>query len=237
VDQHHFEPAGITTPVATLLIDGEDLFAACAPNGFVGFDPDQLLDSAQPLLPTEPPRRVAIYKCSCGEPGCGVVAPVISTTGIEVRWTDFRDFTGVFMGPLAEDEEEEEDGRTLSVEELSFDSTQYANEVGRATTDLSWESPTRATARLLKVMLESESATLTDFGLATDWVAPAHHHEPNISVSFRDLDHRYVERPRSRVVVTLSAEPGSPEDRAAEMLTRLLSAAPDQWTSSFPHAL
>jgi hypothetical protein len=232
VENRYFEGSEITVPVATILIDGKDLFSSAAPNGFVGFDPDELLGPDQPLLPVEQARRVAVYRCSCGEPGCGVVSPLILGTEAEVRWTDFQDFTGWFDRPLPDDQPE--DGRPLSISELTFDTGQYTDEIRRAANDKSWETPTRKTARFLKEMLEDKSRDLADLGLELDWVFPAHRREASVSVSMRDIDHRYVERPMSRVVVTLSAGPGTSHDRANEMLAELLSKAPEQWMTAFP---
>ena len=63
-------------PVVRVLVDGQDPFAAVAP-GWRGFDPAKMLGPRSPLLPADQGRRVAVYCCSCGEPGCGVIAPVI----------------------------------------------------------------------------------------------------------------------------------------------------------------
>jgi hypothetical protein len=63
-------------PVVRVLVDGRDPFAAVAP-GWRGFDPAEILGPDSPLLPADQGRRVAVYCCSCGEPGCGVIAPVI----------------------------------------------------------------------------------------------------------------------------------------------------------------
>jgi hypothetical protein len=232
VEDRYFEGTEITVPVATILIDGMDLFSRPSPNGFVGFDPDELLGPDQPLLPVEHARRVAVYRCSCGEPGCGVVAPLISGTEAEVRWTDFQNFTGWFDRPLPDDEPE--NGRPLPISELTFDTNQYADEVRRAANDKSWETPTRKTARFLREMLADKSKALADLGLELDWVSPAYRREASVSISMRDIDHRYVERPMGQVVVTLSAGPGTPQDRATEMLAKLLSEAPEQWMTAFP---
>ena len=235
VENRYFEATEITVPVAQILIDGIDLFSGVAPNGFVGFDPDKLLGPDDPLLPTEPARRVAVYRCSCGEPGCGVVAPVISGSDTEVRWTDFRDFTGWFDSPLPEDEPEDEpeDGRPLAIRELTFDTSEYRREVHRAASDRRWETPTRQTARFLKGLLEDRSDLLAQSGLKLDWVFPSFRSDTSVSVSFRDFDHRYVQRPVSQVVVTLAAGPGIPEDRAAEMIGALFSKRPEQWSTDF----
>ncbi len=221
VENRYFEVTEVTVPVATLLIDGIDLFSDLAPNGFVGFDPDELLGPDEPLVPAEPARRVAVYRCSCGEPGCGVVAPVISGGDAEVRWTDFQDFTGWFFSPLPEDEPE--DGRSLGAPELTFDATQYLNEVRRAASDRSWETPIRRTARLLKVMLEDRSDALAESGLELGGVFPSFRSKTSVSVSFRGVG-----------VLTLTADAGTPEGSAAEMMGNLFSKRPDQWMTAFP---
>jgi hypothetical protein len=87
---------GADWPVVTVLVDGADVIGDAT--GFQGFDPDMILGDDRPLVPLAPLRRVAVYRCSCGEPGCGVAAAVISTAGEVVTWTDFRDFTGVYGG-------------------------------------------------------------------------------------------------------------------------------------------
>jgi hypothetical protein len=232
VENRYFKATEITVPVATLLVDGEDLFSRSTRNGFVGFDPDELLGPDQPLLPVERARRVAVYRCSCGEPGCGVVAPVISGNDTEVRWNDFQDFTGWFDSPVSDDKPE--DGRPLAIPEVIFAIDQYTDEVRRAATDRSWETPTRTTARFLKEILEDESDALADLGLKLDWVFPAHRREASVSLSLRDVDHRYVERPRGQLVMTLSAGPGNSKDRATEMLANLLSEVPEEWMNAFP---
>ena len=50
-------------------------------------------------LPTNPPRRVAVYRCQCGEAGCGCAAPIIVERNGCVIWEDTRDVTGVYVDP------------------------------------------------------------------------------------------------------------------------------------------
>jgi hypothetical protein len=233
VENQYFES---TDPVAKILIDGEDLFSHLPPTGFSPFDPGDLLGPDWPLEPVDPPRRVAVYRCSCGEPGCGVVAPVITGNDSEVRWSDFRDFTGLFNSPLHNPKYEPDEHRSLPlpVPELVFDGVQYMAEVRRATADRSWETPARRTARFLKEMLLAQSEQLAEWGLEVDWVFPAHRRENCVSVAMLDLDHRYVQRPALQLLMTLSAPEGTPEDRAASMLRNLLSTTPEKWMSEFP---
>lgn len=62
------------SPVVRVLADGRDPFAEVAP-GWRGFDPAEMLGPCSPLLPVDQGRRVAVCRCSCGEPGCGVIGP------------------------------------------------------------------------------------------------------------------------------------------------------------------
>jgi hypothetical protein len=85
--------AGPDWPVVQVLADGRDPFAEAAPD-WRGFDPDKILAAESPLLPVAGlGRRVAVYRRSCGEACCGVIAPVIvaSPDGSRISWTDFRD--------------------------------------------------------------------------------------------------------------------------------------------------
>ena len=89
----------------TIKVDGVDRFAAVA-SDWRGFDPGQMLGPLSPLIPEPFGRRVALCRCSCGEAGCGVMAPLIveSPDGRTISWLDFRDYVGVFGGPtVAED--------------------------------------------------------------------------------------------------------------------------------------
>jgi hypothetical protein len=80
------DPARPSYPQVTILIDGDDILGRLN-GGFIGFDPAQILDSGA-LLSKDPPRRVAVYRCTCGEAGCGCIAPVIEQIEDRVRWTD-----------------------------------------------------------------------------------------------------------------------------------------------------
>lgn len=141
-------------PVVSVLVDGLDPFAAAA-SGWRGLDPAAILGPGSPLPPAEPGRRVAVYCCSCGEPGCGVIAPVIvaSPDGRRVSWVDFRDLVGVFAGPVA-DSADDYDGTPWDLPDLHFDREQYAAEIERASGDRSWETSRRATAGLVYERLE-----------------------------------------------------------------------------------
>ena len=122
--------------MVTVLIDGVDVLKGpSATRDFIGFHPDQILGPESPLLPKQPPRRVAVYCCNCGEAGCGVVAPMIAKDGASIAWYDFRDFTGVYGTPVLDepmDVEEEGSGTLLEIEPITFRPAQYRAEVARA---------------------------------------------------------------------------------------------------------
>jgi hypothetical protein len=114
----------------SVLVDGRPAFAAVAPQ-WQGFDAAELLGPDSPLLPVHPWRRVAVYRCSCGIADCGVIAPLIAQYGPDlVRWADFRDYDGVFDGPVLD--EDPQDGEPWNLPDLWFDRDQYLAEVHRA---------------------------------------------------------------------------------------------------------
>lgn len=117
------DPSRPDWPNATILVDGVDPFAG----RMAGFDPGDIFGDDRPLLPDRVGRRVAVVRCTCGEAGCGVAAPEIrmSSEGV-VSWTDFRTYTGVFIGPTTE--YELGGGRSLEYPNMYFDAGAYAAE-------------------------------------------------------------------------------------------------------------
>jgi hypothetical protein len=217
-------------PVVRVLADGQDPFAAVAP-GWRGFDPAKILGPRSPLLPADQGRRVAVYCCSCGEPGCGVIAPVIvpSPDGRRVSWADFRDYTGVFASPIAESADGDE-GRPWDLPDLHFGREQYVAEIERASRDGSWESDRRRTARLVYERLEPLKLVLPpDLGLA--WASPAWS-EDGVALMFE----RLIRAPRFEVrqqMLRLTSTLDDPDQAAQDMAQRLLSTSPDDWADSF----
>lgn len=126
-------------PAVRILVNGKEPFATVAP-GWRGFDPAEVLGPRSPLLPADQGRRVAVYTCSCREPGCGVIAPMIvpSADGRRVSWVDFRDYVGVFSSP--DDAVKGKKGRPWDLPDLHFDREQYIAEIKRASRDRSWET-------------------------------------------------------------------------------------------------
>jgi hypothetical protein len=72
-------------PVVQILVDGRKAFADQLP-GWQGFDPADMLGDQSPLLPEDLGRRVAVYRCSCGIAGCGVIAPGDHAQGTGCCW-------------------------------------------------------------------------------------------------------------------------------------------------------
>ncbi len=217
-------------PVVRVLVDGQNPFASVAP-GWRGFDPAKMLGPRSPFLPADQGRRVALHCCSCGEPGCGVIAPVIvpSPDGRRVSWVDFRDYVGVFVGPVIESVDENE-GRPWDLPDLHFDRAQYVAEIERASRDGSWETDRRRTARLLYERLEPLQLVLPpDLGLA--WAAPAWS-EDGVALMFQ----RLIRAPRFEVrqqMLRLTTTLDNPDQAAEDMAQRLLSISPDDWADSF----
>ncbi|HVF06566.1 MAG TPA: hypothetical protein VNA20_17125 [Frankiaceae bacterium] len=150
------------------------------------FDPDELFGDPV-LLPADPPRRVAVLVCSCGEPGCEVVAPLVEREGPYVAWRGARRYCGVFEGPTADASEiaeaEPQDGvQQYDPPDLRFDAAAYEAEVRRAAADRSWETPRRATARLLRERLREEPVP----GHTVLWVGPHQYVREGFRVSLLD---------------------------------------------------
>lgn len=147
-------------PMVSIRVDGNDPFREVA-DGWLGFDPAEILGAESPLLPTEFGRRVAVRRCSCGEAGCGVIAPTIvgSPDGRRISWIDFRDYVGVFISPVG-DEATDDDGEQWDLPDVHFDRDQYVAEVARASEDRSWETPRRRVARLVHQQLMAAGVTI-----------------------------------------------------------------------------
>jgi hypothetical protein len=217
-------------PAVRVLVDGRDPFAAVA-RGWRGFDPETILGPGSPLLPADLGRRVAVYCCSCGVPGCGVIAPVIvpSPDGRRVSWVDFRDYTGVFTGPIAESTAGDE-GRPWDLPDLHFDREQYVAEIERASADQSWETGRRRTARLLYERLEPLQLVLPP-DLALAWAAPAGGQD-GVTLMFE----RLIRAPRPEIrqqILRLTSTLDDPDQAAQDMAQRLLSTSPDNWADTF----
>lgn len=240
----HSEPVSVLTlrveghdnpdwPNVRILVNGEDVFEQAAP-GWGGFDPDDILGHTSPLLaPEEVGRRVAVYRCSCGEAGCGVIAPIITRSphSSRVDWTDFRNYAGVFFHPLPtvdEDTEADNVGRPWSLPDLSFDLGLYADEVERASEDRSWETPRRQTARLLEQRLLRMDLTLPT-GLPLHRVMPAWEDDGYV-VRFQRA---YGDGTIDQADIPLPGARGEPHSAAALLEARLRAVPVTKWGASF----
>lgn len=206
-------------PVATILIDGHDVLGL---DGSLGFDPGDLLSPENPLLPIHPPRRIAVYRCSCGEAGCGCIAPIVLDAGDEVHWQDFRDFTGVYAKPYTADSPS--GGTKLGIPDLRFDSRQYRAEVARATADRSWESHGRAVGRLLRERLTESSSHFKSLGYRVGWTGP--YGDGVCSVELQTMKDGL---PVGQTIVTLSELDGTADDVSAALAQQLLSTPEQEW--------
>jgi hypothetical protein len=146
------DPARPDSVQVQVLVDGTNPFAGVAPD-WAGFDPDDLLGDEPVLLPRSPWRRVALARCTCGIKACGVIAPLLVERDGAITWSDFRDVAGAFVGPEPPDEQARR-GSRWQIGTIRFDAGQYRAEIARASADRSWESRRRATARLLRPVVE-----------------------------------------------------------------------------------
>jgi hypothetical protein len=209
-------------------VDAVDPFRNVAVD-WLGFDPAEMLGDESPLRPTSFGQRVALKRCSCGEAGCGVIAPVIvaSPDGRRISWIDFRDYTGVFIDPVC-DEASDYEGKPWKLPDIHFDRAQYLQEVARASADWSWETPRRRVARQVHEQLAAAGATvppnlelrrvgptwgMTDFSVYLTFTHVMH--DPEYSVD--------------RQVLTLSSSADDPDEAAAHIVEQLLSEFPDDW--------
>lgn len=115
-------------------VDGENPFERIAKN-WRSFDPAAILGV---LIPDDAGGRVALYQCSCGIAGCGVIAPyVVASPGRRrISWVDFRDYAGVFAGPV-EPLVADYEGTPWDLPDIHFAYDQYVIEVQRASNDRS----------------------------------------------------------------------------------------------------
>lgn len=224
--------SGPDWPVVSIDVDGHDPFREAA-DGWLGFDPAEMLGDASPLLPTPFGQRVAVKRCSCGEAGCGVIAPVIvaSPDGRRISWIDFRDYTGVFIKPVC-DEAKDYEGTPWSLPDLHFDASQYIAEVERARANLSWETPRRRAARLVHEQLSAVGAVIPpNLELRSAWPAWGTS-DFSVQVVFAHIA-REPQYSVDRQLLALSSSADDPESAAADIVEQLLSEFPDDWARLF----
>lgn len=105
---------------------------------------DEILGTGA-LLPTDPPRRVALTECGCGGGvGCSNVSVVISERDGLISWSEpanVFEYAGALPEPEADLDPFDDEGYTLTpvdVPEVSFDALAYRAEVARANADERW---------------------------------------------------------------------------------------------------
>ena len=226
-------------PVVTVLVDGTDPVGRHSRSGAVsepawrGFSPGAVLGDASPLLPVDLGRRVAVCCCSCGYAGCGAIAPLVipSPDGRRVSWVDFRAFGAEFEGPLRATENY--DGAPCGLDEVHFDRAQYVAEIQRASHDLSWETPRRRAARLLRERLEPEALVLPP-GLTLQLVIPARS-GMGVALLFRPIVPAMQREVRDRWLELHSAA-DDPARASQDVARQLLSTDPRDWLREFGRA-
>lgn len=218
-------------PVLTIRVNGEDPFEDVAKD-WRGFDPGKMLGPSSPLVPDDAGSRVAVYRCSCGEPGCGVIAPFIvaSPDHRRISWVDFRDYVGVFVGPI-EPAAADYDGKPWDLPDIHFDRDQYIAEVQRATNDRSWETPPRLMARLLEERVRPMDLVVPP-NLTLRWVSPAWDDE-GVLLSFEHVAREGDDWQYSQQILHLASTERDPAAAAEDMAGQLLATSPGDWVQAF----
>ena len=72
-----------------LLIDGEDRLSSIGSGGYIGLNPQALVDQPGLIDPSQYPREVILYRCDCGQAGCGAVVARCYRVDDSVVWDYF----------------------------------------------------------------------------------------------------------------------------------------------------
>jgi len=225
--------SGPDYPVVTVLVDGEDPFQGVA-KGWRGFDPAKILGPDSPLIPDDTGGRVAVYTCSCGIAGCGVLAPLIvpSPDRTRISWVDFRDYVGVFVGPVAPGVADHE-GRPWPLPDIHFEREQYLGEIRRMVNDRSWETPRRTTARLVEERLLSVCPVLP-LDLTLRWVGLAGR-DLGVTLSFERSAYEAGSQHHVQQLLQLDSAETDPSRAADAMIEQLLATDPQEWVRRFAY--
>jgi hypothetical protein len=213
----------------TILVDGKDLLARAGPRGpYRGPWPPALLGDESPLIPADPPRRISLYFEGTMHPDEGNITAIISDADRHVIWADFRECPA--------DATIDPDGMmfdlhpatstALRVPDLVFDREQYMAEVRRASAERDWESDRWRTAELLQEYLCQairDRPGQSDEDFYPCRCEPADDDAGFLVTFWDELD------PRHGLVVALTADPGTPEQRARSMTNALLGTPTQQW--------
>lgn len=107
--------------------DGDDIIARFW-DDMMGLDPDDILVEPCPLDASSKPHKATVARCSCGVIGCGSIEVNIERSPVDIKW-----FWGEAGSPQA----------------LSFLAASYDEELRRALSDTSWETPDRGYCQML----------------------------------------------------------------------------------------
>ena len=118
---------------------GRDLIRSID-DGMMGLDPDDILIQPSPLLVKIEPHIATVARCGCGEVGCGSMESELVCRDASVIWSIQH-----------------------HAQSFTFNLEQYAEEVERALTDMSWETPDRTAARLIRVAADRDALARNGF--------------------------------------------------------------------------
>lgn len=216
-------------PGVRLIVDDLDLLTwARREDRYVGIEPAGMLGAASDLLPVVPPRRVMLYFTGTPDPAEPCLTALVRLRGDRVIWADVRESlvnTGDFDASGDDDIDVDRhtvDSWPLGVPDIVFDRQQYLAEVRQAIGDREWESEHWHTAELLNDYLR-RSRLHEVTGWFADYAQPAGRDGRDFQVALSDHSDR------TAVLVALTAGPGTPEQRAQTMASRLLITPVSQW--------
>lgn len=198
-------------PNTTILIDGRDQIAEA--DDLIGFDPaDILLSDALVAQPV--PRRIAIYRCSCGTAGCACAAAIIRRDGDLVRWEDFRDFVGVYGRPTVD--HEPSGGTPLSLPTFTFELAQYQDAIEVAANDSSWKTRARVLAGRLMERLVQTGPDWLPAGWRVGWVSTGWRNSDGVQIELRN--------PNGQLIVEAPWDLDLPDATVVEEAARTLES-------------
>lgn len=212
-------------PDLVIRVDGRDPFEGSR-SGWRGFDPSSMLGEDCPLIPTSSGRRVAVVRCGCGEAGCGSLAPLIvaSVDGRRISWLDFRDYVGVFAGPVVDEEIKPDWGRPKDLPDLHFDRDQYLAEVERVRWDRAGRRRADGWPAGRRTPAPSESGVAAESSLP--WAGAAWPDNQGVVISFALWGEGAEEQQFSQKLLKLRSDLAEPEPRPRRWCRRCWRSRP-----------
>jgi len=210
-----------TYPVLKILIDGAEVLAGRR-RCYTGWHPAEILGSgSSPLVATTPARRVALYVDAIGGPRAGCLAAFVKTVGNQMTWADFRRFENIYDAPAAQQGTEGGDWRDTPAPAV-FNTAQYQWEIDRVNREQEWKAEPWTTALLLDEYLSVDPQAIGSVW-NLGWVEPRPDDQRMFSAAFWDHDCEHG------LIVALTANDGTPEQRARQMADLLFATPLDQW--------